>query len=415
MLVRLLRWFQGYLLVQINGYSPERFLNLCRNHKLLIWNLKKLPDGFVFNMSLQSYLSLRPIARKTKTLPLVKKRYGFPFYFRRFKKRKAFFFGVAVAAIIVYVMSLFIWDVSITGQYTNTEEGIVQFLRNSNVYAGVMKKSINCQQIEDMIRKEYNDIGWVSAEIRGTRLLIKVTETNMPKPYEKQSNPCHIIANKDGIIMSIVTRVGSPKVREGDTVKKGDIIISGVVDVIGDDQTVKRKVPVVADADVVIKSYYEYEDHMNMNYVKKEYTNHKKQYYCLGVWGKKFYILNPFKNYDGYNEYDELVSESNLRINKNFYLPISWSKIQYVEYKSVDQVYTEEEAREIAEKKLDRYIEELRNRDVEVVENRVETSFEGDECVTKGRIIVYEPVTDTQTISSDETYIEPTPTPVTEP
>ena len=255
MIVRFLRWLKGYLLVTIKGYSPERFLNLCSNRNILIWNLHKTEGGYEFHISLKGYYALRPIVRRTKTLPLVKKRYGFPFYFHKYKKRKIFFCGIFIAAFLVYIMSLFIWDVKISGQYTHTEEAIVKFLQNSGVFAGIMKKDIDCTEIEEIIRKEYTDIGWVSAEIRGTRLLIQITETNMPKPYVQQTEPCHIVADKDGIITEIVTRTGAPKVKKGDVVKKGDILVSGVVDIYGDDQTVIKKEIVVADADIRIKSF----------------------------------------------------------------------------------------------------------------------------------------------------------------
>ena len=34
-----MRYLRGYVKIQIQGYSPERFLNLCSYHHILIWGL----------------------------------------------------------------------------------------------------------------------------------------------------------------------------------------------------------------------------------------------------------------------------------------------------------------------------------------------------------------------------------------
>lgn len=409
MLKKFIRWFQGYLLVIIKGYSPERFLNLCNNRNILIWNLRKTEVGYEFNISIKSYFMLRPIVRKTKTLPIIKKRYGFPFYIHRYKKRKVFFLGIVIASALVYIMSLFIWDVEISGQYTHTEEALIKFLKSNEVYAGKMKDDINCQEIEETMRKAYPDIGWVSAEIRGTRLLIKITETNMPKPYVEQTQPCHIIADKDGIVTAIVTRTGTPKVKVGDVVKKGDILVSGIVDIIGDDQSVVKKNEVVSDADVFVKTYYEYKNEFTLSFEEKVYTNKEKSYYSLNAFGLDVYFMIPFLNYSGYEKYDHVVSESNLKLNHNFYLPVSFKKICNKEYQIVSKVYSEEEALHEAEKKLDLYVSQLEELGVKILDNQVVFTLKEDTMVAEGKIIVEEPVRTTKLVTSEESYIAPLP------
>ncbi len=39
MFLSMIKFFRGFLLVRLRGYSPERFLNLCSNRDILIWNL----------------------------------------------------------------------------------------------------------------------------------------------------------------------------------------------------------------------------------------------------------------------------------------------------------------------------------------------------------------------------------------
>ncbi|HEX3078467.1 MAG TPA: sporulation protein YqfD, partial [Lachnospiraceae bacterium] len=71
MLIKLIKWFRGYLLVTIKGYSPERFINLCSAKNILIWNLMQTKEGYEFNISVQGFKQLRQVVRKTKTRPFI--------------------------------------------------------------------------------------------------------------------------------------------------------------------------------------------------------------------------------------------------------------------------------------------------------------------------------------------------------
>ena len=116
------------------------------------------------------------------------------------------------------------------------------------------KSDVDCARIVKDIRKEYDDIIWVSASIRGTRLIIQVKEnedslpvvnkTEEEKEQEAKENATDIVADQDCVITDIVPRKGIAMVKEGDQVKKGDILISGQVPVNDDaGETIRIPVP----------------------------------------------------------------------------------------------------------------------------------------------------------------------------
>ena len=399
MLIRFLRWFFGYLRIEIKGYSPERFINLCSNNNILIWDLKKTSTGYELYISVKGFKKLKPIVKKTKTRPYIIKRYGFPFLIMGFKKRIFFFIGVFLCFVLLYIMSLFIWDIGIQGEYTNTKENIIKYLKSEGVYSGALKKNIDCQEIEEKIRKEYEDIGWVSAEIRGTRLLLKITETNLEEKGSKKEKPHHIIATKDGIITSIVTRKGTPKVKIGDIVKKGDIIVSGVLDIILDNTEIINKEIVASDADIRMKTIYQYKDSLPLNYIKKEYTGNIKKGYGIGTSNRKIILYKPLKYY---HKYDIIVNDYNIKLGENFYLPVIWHVTEYKEYVETDSTYSKEEAVKIVQDKLDLFINKLEEKDVKVLENNVKLTLKKDACIASGKIIAEESAVKKQSIDDSE-------------
>lgn len=394
-----MKWFRGYLLVRIRGYSPERFINLCSAKDILIWDLRQVEDGYEFYISVQGFRQLKQIVKKTKTRPFIRKRFGLPFLLHRYRKRKVFAIGIILCCAIVYIMSLFIWEISITGELKHTDEAMLKFLKTNHIYTGVQKEKVDCPKIEEAIRAKYPDIGWVSAEIRGTRLLIKIKETNMPKIVKTRTEPCHIVADKDGIITSIITRNGVSKVKGGTVVKKGDILVSGVVDIMGDFDLIIRKNPVVADADIRMKTFYNYSDSFDLNYSKKEYTGNEKKAYGVCINENKIFLYSPLKVY---KKYDIIDNDEKLRIGSNFYLPISFSTTYYKEYRVIPSTYSKEEATQIADEKLQLFMNNLEENGVTILENNVKITMNKKKCITSGKLIVEENATSYKSIDDSE-------------
>jgi similar to stage IV sporulation protein len=346
-----------------------------------------------------------PIFRKTKLIPKIEKKHGLPFFINRYKKRKGFFLGLIICIILVYIMSLYIWDIEVLGGSKYTPEAILKFLSENNIKAGIKKKNIDGSKIEEEIRLAYEDIGWVSAEVKGTRLIIRIRETNMPTPVIRTTAPSHIVATKDAVIKEIITRSGTPMVKPGDVVRKGDILVSGIIEVMDDFGGILSKKPVVASADIVCKSFYDYYDSFPLDHTIRIFTNKQKKGYYITLLGKKLFLYHPRYSY---SMYDIIVNENTLHITNTFYLPFQYGTITVREYIEQKDKYSENEALEIAKNKLQRYFDKLSENKVTITKNNVDTTIKNNTCISKGRILVEEPAWEYKIIDESEWRIEQT-------
>ena len=241
MLTRILRYIKGYVRIRITGYSPERFLNLCKYRKIPVWGLLPGRNFYDLNITIAGMKKHKPILKKTGTNLRILEKNGLPFFLFRHRKRKIFFAGAFGCNALVYILSLFIWNIEISGNYVRTDETILSFLRKQNVHCGMMASSVDCAGIARMIRKEYDDIIWVSASLKGSQIHIDVKENSDSREISEE-NPVEegndLIAEKDGVIQEIVTRSGVPMVHAGDEVKAGDLLVSGRVEIKNDSQEV---------------------------------------------------------------------------------------------------------------------------------------------------------------------------------
>ena len=109
---------------------------------------------------------------------------------------------------------------------------LTTFLKEEGIYPGMQKKNVDCQGIVKALRKEYNDIVWVSASLDGSRLKIQIKEnedafpiissTQPDKSNKTDPLPADLVASTDGIITKLITRTGIPQVHIGDSVTKGN-------------------------------------------------------------------------------------------------------------------------------------------------------------------------------------------------
>ncbi|MEG1458395.1 MAG: sporulation protein YqfD, partial [Acetivibrio sp.] len=209
--------------------------------------------------------------------------------------------------------------------------------------------------------------------------------TNMPSLYQKKSIPVHLVSKRDGIISSIVTRTGHPLVKMGDEVKTDDILISGVVDIIGDNDLLLRKHPCIADGEIILKTEYKYENNRNFSYLEKKYTKREQQGFAIQIKEKRLEIFPPSFTRKKWKNISTLVE-------KKQYNQLSFDKIKKFEYENKPKKYTMEEAQNYLNIKFKRYIKKITEKGVIIQENNVKIDKIGEKLQAKGTLTVLEPV-----------------------
>lgn len=406
MLLSFIKYIRGYVYVRLSGYAPERFLNLCGNHNILIWNLKPCEEGYQFCVSVQGFRQLKPILKKTRTHIRILRRVGIPFTTFRYRKRKLFGVGLFFFGMLIYYLSGFIWNIEINGNSYLSDEVILDFLKDEACAFGSKKSSISCEALEEKLRSRHEEVIWTSIKIYGTKMTIDIQENLLPKEqYEKQEDSVYdIVASKEGMITEILTRSGTPLVTAGTEVKKGDKLVSGCIEIKNDAEEVVEHLYRCADADVIAKVTYAYKDIIKKDYIDTVLTQENCKDYELLV--GKIALKNPFFH-NPYKEYRVSTDTFQMHITDNFYLPIWITKYTYQEVEKLKKSYSEKEIKQIASKNLEKYLEDLEEKGIQIIEKNVIIERTGEDYVVSGTIEAYESIvsyqpTEIENITSEE-------------
>lgn len=391
MLTSFFRYLYGYVRVRLTGYSPERFLNLCKAHEIEIWDLQNNGGYYEMNLSIRDFRRLRPLRRKARAHLLVTERHGLPFFLHQYRNRKMFAVGILLCIAFLYVMSLFIWNIHIEGNYSRTTNVILDYLESEHIVHGMRKSQVDCKEIQSMIRIQFPDIIWVSAEIKGTRLLIRIRENMDSLPIEaetEEEEPRDIVASREGIITSVLVRKGISQIQVGDEVESGQLLISGCIDILNDNGEVANYQYTAADADIYASTSYTYYDEFVLSHEVRHPTGKKRHGFYAKIGGKTISLkLRP-----SFETYSSLNTEYPLKLTENFYLPLTFGSTLYEEYEIYTETYSEEEAKSLAEANLDEFLENLIEKGVQIIENNVKIEVSANTCTAYGTISAVEEI-----------------------
>lgn len=377
-MLQIFRYIKGYLSIKVWGFSTERFMNLCSNHNIFLWDIKNHGDHYTMCISLKGFYQLRSITKKTGTRVAITGRYGLPFFLKRIQKRKIFIVGFIGSFLFLFWMESFIWNIELQGNFYVTRDVFMDFLEENNIHSGMKKNKVDIEALEKAIRNEYDIVTWTSAQIEGTKLIIQLKENDLiTDEQEKEgqeeegqidTNGYHLIADKDGTIVSIITRSGIPKVVEGTEVKKGDILVEGQIPIYNEDTTIRRYEYCKADADILLKSSFAVTEKLNEKYEKKNYTGKEKVRFFLMIGQQKLQI--PFLG-KSYECFDVLEEKEQLCLFESFYLPVYFGKETVREYLKEEGVYSKEEIKNKFEEKVQKFMQTLEEKGVQIIEKNV--------------------------------------------
>ena len=224
----LYRFITGFLEVEFSGDVAEMILNICAKSGLSLWNSKRRGQKIRCYITVRDFKALPAAAKKSGIRVHILKKQGLPFIINRYKKRFGIPVGAALFFCFLYMMSCFVWTVEVSGNKYVPESEILAACEKIGIREGVLKSKINPQIAKQELLLELEKLAWASVNIEGSRVTVNVTEVK--EKGNDNSVATNLKATADGIITKIDVTSGNCVVKAGDTVAKGQLLVSGVIE-----------------------------------------------------------------------------------------------------------------------------------------------------------------------------------------
>lgn len=342
MLQRAVNFCLGEVTVEVESAFPERVLNLCSAHRIPFWDLTwQSPVCFTVTMTRHSWGQLRQKAERLDAKLTVQSRVGLPYLALRLRRRTVLLAGLAACVGLFFFSTLFIWDFSIEGNKTVSDEEILRSLQRNGVTLGTFAYSFRSDDLRNHVLLEIPELSYIAVNVSGCRANVQVRErVEVPEGRDK-SQPGNTVAVRDGLVTDIRPYDGEKLVLPGTTVQEGQMLISGVVD---DAQAGTRFL--MGRGKVYARTWYQLRCKVPQEKVEKVYTGKEKTVFAL-CWGTKRVNLYNSSSIER-EDCDKITLRTQLRLPGGIMLPITVVKETYRYYETRTVERTQEEAEELA-------------------------------------------------------------------
>ncbi|MBE7052875.1 MAG: sporulation protein YqfD [Ruminococcaceae bacterium] len=364
-MLALLRYLKGYVVVNIKGFFVEKFLNLCIEKNIIIWDVIYHNDASVtLKMSINAFKKIKDASKKTKTNVKIIKKCGIKFIINENKKRKGLVLGFILAFFTFVFLTSFIWTIEIEGNEKIKNEEILSVLKEAGFEKGCLRYNIDENELKNKILLKDERLSWIWVEIKGTKAFVSVREKKEKPKMFNDDTPNNIVAKRNGLVTQVVAKEGTKIAKEGDIVSKGDLLISGISDIGENGYSYKN-----ATGYVLARTWHEKTSTISLKEVtfQKSFEKISKKSVNLFGFDVLLYIDKkiPYKHF----EKEETVKKIPL-------IPISYKNTVFYELLKEEKTITKEEALKKESDRLKEEIEKELTDDIKIVKKDVDFNEE---------------------------------------
>jgi similar to stage IV sporulation protein len=384
-----LRWYSylvGYLIVTIEGEFPEKVINMALIRGIFLWDIIQVADKkIMLKIRLHGFRPLARIARKCRCHISIYERKGIPFQFKKIKKRKTLALGSMLFFLSLYILCSFVWVIEVKGTEDLTVSEVKELAADFGLKPGAVIKKLDLDKLEVEMQDNHPKLAWVGISIQGTKVTIEIAEKVLI-PETEEHKYAHLIAREPGIIEEMLVLKGTPQVKEGDQIERGQILISGWVypemhlnddgtyTPMGNPELVRAKGIVRARVKHIIKKSCPIKESKIIQ------TGEKSEQVILKI-GKKQIVLKgpqttPFQYYQKETTLKPLLNWRNIQV------PVELITNTFIEQKRLNNNYGHEGAYQEAIKRAENNLRAILPQDAKVLNQSVKLlSTESKEIV----------------------------------
>ncbi len=344
----------GKCRISCDSADAEMFIDIIRVNSLTTDPIKFSNDKYFVTLTEWKTKKLRELSEKHDIKLEIKRLWGIPLLFNRYRHRPGIFLGIIIFFLIISLSGSVIWDFEITGNTRISDTEIIHALDNLGCGPGAFIENIDFDLLQNDCLIDRDELAWISVNMDGNLAKVEVRERRTVPLFETPTKGrfANIIAAEDGVIEICRVKNGKSVVEQGDVVKKGELLISGVIDV--GDTGVRYE---YADGEVLARVYREFCSYVPYNYAKQIPTGEKKAEIQLKIFGKSINLSR--RGSIDWPVYGKIKEEEKLSLPFGITLPIWMQKTVYSELSENSVLLSEEEAVSMAKAEVSTKLQDM--------------------------------------------------------
>ncbi len=378
MLKELTALLRGSVRVRARCDYPERVLNICSARGIAFREPAFLgASELAISVDRRDWRRVRAACADAGAEARIERVAGVPFFLGRLRRRRALLAGLAACAALFAANACFIWDLQVEGNETVPAERILRVLARYGVRRGTFVFSVDQRRLCNHALPELPELAWLTVNVRGCRGRVVVRE-RVPRPeLVNESAPTNVIARRDALVTEVRALDGRAAVLPGTTVRRGQLLISGVVDTQGVQQPSVGTRYLAGKGEVWGRTWYELSTKVPLFRELRAPAGEPTHAYAV-LWGENRVKFSRKETGNLSAGYDKIICRKQWTLPGGFALPVTWVTETYQPCAVLHAERSRGEAEALGRAALEGYLAELLGAEGQPVSVRCASAARGD-------------------------------------
>ena len=335
--------FLGYCTMEIPLSAKEHFINICFRYGFIYYDLKIDPqrEKMLVLVPLLQHKRILSACRVFGVRTKVISKNGFLEKAWQGRKRLGISIGILISFLLILSSQNVVWRIDVVGNERLSKAQVIETLNSNGIKVGSKISNLEPHYIEHMVMINNDDIAWISIKIVGTVARVEIKEVIDTEINQEGTSPANLVSRFDAQIVSLEVYSGFLCVKEGDFVRAGELLASGIYK--------SEKAPLRftrANGCVFGRVSTTFEVEIPLAQTQKVLTGEKITKKSLIFFGKSIKFFTNYRNLPiSYDIINYLYTLNPFSLGE---LPISISVDEYCAYEMVQVTISEQEAIEQA-------------------------------------------------------------------
>lgn len=218
----------GEVRILVEGLRLERLIVRCLREGAVFCSIRRTSaHQLTFETDAAGAEILSGLCEKFSLPCRIVSRQGRSAMLNRLKKRGTLLAGLLTCTVVMAMLLGRIWliDVELTG--SGSTAVLEEALASLNIRPGMPAGALDPSLLEEELAAASPDYSFIGVRLQGVRLLVEASAAiSEPELYRIAENG-DLVAERDGVILSVNVLSGEACVQPGDTVIRGQVLIRG--------------------------------------------------------------------------------------------------------------------------------------------------------------------------------------------
>ena len=221
----------GMLTVQFTSASPERTLDALMQEQIPLSHVSQKNElTYELNIRRTDYTKVSQILQRRGDHTEILRRTGIYWVIVSLMQRPILLTAIFLMILASCILPARILFITVEGNTALPDQLILSAAENCGIHFAASRKSVRSEKMKNALLSAVPQLQWAGINTSGCTAVISVRERTKEEPDTDKNHFSNLVAERDGYVLSTTVTSGTPLVHPGDSVSKGQLLISGYTD-----------------------------------------------------------------------------------------------------------------------------------------------------------------------------------------